>query len=79
MELAYKFSATTYFVFIMGKHICTWGGAQYICTLQLLATEQLHSTIQVPLLKGTFTPAAKKHLPYFIHFPDKHFQTDLTK
>lgn len=69
MEHVHKFSATTYLVFIMRKHIYTWGGAQYICTLQLLATEQLHSTMQVPLLKGTFTPAAKKYLPYFIHFP----------
>lgn len=25
----------------------TWKGAQYICTFPLLATEQLHSSVQV--------------------------------
>lgn len=64
--LAY-FSATTHLAFIMGN-IYTWDGAQYICTLLVLATEQLHLGIQVPLLKGTATPVVEKHLPYnFIH------------
>lgn len=55
-------------------NIYTWDGAQYICTLLVLATEQLHSGIQVPLLKGTSTPVVEKHLPYILvtyRFPNR--------